>query len=139
MGLFNKKIETIEDSLNKLKAIDSEIKSLKEFKSSWKHKDIVERNLHKIIEAIIDIGKIIISSKKLKEPSTNREVFEILNENDLFPAEYLKLTDKMVGLRNIIVHSYNKIEDAVIYNILKKNLKNIEKLKNYLIDLVKKL
>lgn len=139
MGLLNKKIEIIDDSLNKLELISSEIKSLKEFKQSWKHKDIVERNLHKIIEALIDTVKIIISLKKLREPSTNREVFEILSESGLFPARYLKLTNKMVGLRNIIVHSYDKVDDAVIYGILKKNLKDVVEIKNYLLDLIRKL
>jgi uncharacterized protein YutE (UPF0331/DUF86 family) len=131
MSLYIKKIEIIEDSLKKLKEINSEIKTFRQYKSSWRYKDIAERNLHKIIEAIIDIGKIIISSKKLKEPATNREVFEILSENNLFPLEFLDLTDKMLGLRNIIVHSYDRIDDSVIYGILKKNLTDIEKIKDY--------
>lgn len=137
MDLYNKKIEIIEESLKKLKEINSEISNLKQYKSSWRTKDIAERNLHKIIEAIIDIGKILISSNKLKEPSTNREVFEILYENNLFPSEFLSIVDKMIGLRNIIVHSYDKIDDTIIYSVLKKNLKDIEKIKDYFLSIIK--
>lgn len=137
MELITRKIEIIEDSLRKLKELNSEIKSLKEFKASWKHKDIAERNLHKIIEAIIDICKIIISLKNLKEPTTNREVFEILSENNLFPSELLELVNKMIGLRNIIVHSYDRIDDSVIYGVLKKNLKDIETIKLHFVEFLK--
>lgn len=79
----------------------------------------------------------MISRKKLKEPSTNREVFEILHENNLFPSDFLKIIDKMIGLRNIIVHSYDKIDDNIIYGILKKNLKDIEKIKNHFLSIIK--
>lgn len=137
MELYIKKIELIEESLKRLREINSEISNLKQYKSSWRAKDIVERNLHKIIEAIIDIAKILISRKKLKEPSTNREVFEILHENNLFPSDFLKIIDKMIGLRNIIVHSYDKIDDNIIYGILKKNLKDIEKIKNHFLSIIK--
>lgn len=137
MELITRKIEIIEDSLRKLKELNSEIKSIKEFKASWKHKDIAERNLYKIIEAIVDIGKIIISLKNLKEPTTNREVFEILSENNLFPSELLELVNKMIGLRNIIVHSYDRIDDSVIYGVLKKNLKDIETIKLHFVEFLK--
>ncbi|GAQ95664.1 hypothetical protein TAGGR_3137 [Thermodesulfovibrio aggregans] len=56
MELYIKKIELIEESLKRLREINSEISNLKQYKSSWRAKDIVERNLHKIIEAIIDIA-----------------------------------------------------------------------------------
>lgn len=137
MTLYLRKIEIIEESLKKLKEISSETRNLRDLKSSWKNKDIVERNLQKIIEALIDIGKIIIASRNLREPSTNREVFEILAENRLFPVELLELINKMIGLRNIIVHSYDRIDDALIYSILKKNLEQIVLIKNYFVELLR--
>ncbi len=54
-----------------------------------------------------------------------------------FPQIFLKIIDKMIGLRNIIVHSYDKIDDNIIYGILKKNLKDIEKIKNHFLSIIK--
>jgi len=34
----------------------------------------------------------------------------------------------MIGVRNIIVHSYDKIDDSVLYGILKKNLNDFKKI-----------
>jgi uncharacterized protein YutE (UPF0331/DUF86 family) len=122
------KIETVENSLKKLYEIRKKVPDYEKYIKSWIYKDAAERNLHRAIEAIIDIGKMLISDKKLKIPESNREVFILLAENDLFPAEYLDLIFKMIGVRNIIVHSYDKIDDSVLYGILKKNLNDFKKI-----------
>lgn len=131
MDIYYRKLEIIEDCYNKLKEIRRDNPDIKTYKLSWKDKDSAERNLQKIIEAIIDIGKIIISEKGLREPGNNREVFLILNENGLFPSEYMPLIDKMIGMRNVIVHSYDRIDDTIVFGIIKKNLSNIKKLQEF--------
>lgn len=122
------KIETIESSLRKLSEIIKKASTYDEYVKSWIIKDAAERNLHRAIEALIDIGKMLVSDKKLKIPESNREVFLVLAENNLFPTEYLELIYKMIGVRNIIVHSYDKVDDSLVYVILKKNLKDIRKI-----------
>jgi uncharacterized protein YutE (UPF0331/DUF86 family) len=128
MDIFAKKFELIEDSLRKLSQIKTENPSLDRYRKSWKDRDSSERNLQKIIEAFVDIGKMLISDKKLREPMNNREVFLILEEKGIFSSEFMDLVDKMIGLRNVIVHGYNRINDEIIFGILKKNLKDIERL-----------
>lgn len=78
------------------------------------------------MEAIIDLSKILVAEKKLKEPSSNREIFQILEENKIFPSDFIQLIDKMIGMRNIILHGYNRIDDSIVYSVLKKNLPTLE-------------
>jgi uncharacterized protein YutE (UPF0331/DUF86 family) len=132
MGIYSQKFDLVEDSLRKLSEIKKETPTLDKYKISWKDKDSVERNLHKIIEAIIDIGKMIIAEKKFREPASNREVFQILEENGMFDSEFISLVDKMIGMRNIIVHSYSRIDDSIVFGVLKKNLSDIKKLSSML-------
>ena len=132
MDIYARKFELIEDSLKKLSEIKNDNPTLKKYRISWKDRDSAERNLHKIIEAIIDIGKMIIAGKKLREPANNREVFQILEENGIFPQEFMPLMDKMIGMRNIIVHGYNRIDDSIVFRVLKKNLADIKKLNRIL-------
>jgi uncharacterized protein YutE (UPF0331/DUF86 family) len=93
MDIYIRKLDLIEDSLKKLSEIRRENPTLKKYRNSWKDKDSAERNLQKIIEAIIDLGKILIAEKRLKEPGNNREVFEILEEEGLFSSEFIPLID----------------------------------------------
>lgn len=128
MEVYHRKFELIEECVERLSEIRKESKTLAIYKKSWKDKDSAERNLQKAIEAIIDAGKMFIAEKRFREPGNNREVFLILEERGLFRSEFVPLIKKMIGIRNIIVHSYDKIDDEVIYNVLKKDLKDIKKL-----------
>ena len=53
-GDLYKKFELIEECLKRLKDIEKENPSLLKFRNSWKDKDSAERNLQKIIKALID-------------------------------------------------------------------------------------
>ncbi len=128
MEVYYRKFELIDDSLRKLEEIKKENPSLERYRNSWKDKDSAERNLQKTIEAIIDIGKMLVADKGLREPGNNREVFLILEENNLFPTEFISLIDKIIGMRNILVHSYDRVDEAVVYGILQKNLCDVRKL-----------
>jgi len=132
MDLYSRKFELIDECVERLSNIKKDNPSLKKYRSSWKDKDASERNLQKVVEAIIDIGKMVISEKKLREPGNNREVFLILEENKLFPSEFIPLMDRMIGMRNIIVHSYDRIDDGIVYGVLKKNLNDIKRLSSRL-------
>ena len=139
MDIYSKKLFLIEESLNKLNQLKKENLTLDKYRNSWKDKDAVERNLQKIVEAIIDLGKMIIADNKYREPGNNREVFLILEENGSFPANYLPLMDMMIGMRNIIVHSYERIDDAIVFEVLQKGLKDIKKIKLYFARLIKEI
>jgi uncharacterized protein YutE (UPF0331/DUF86 family) len=128
MDIYTRKFDLIEESIKKLSELRRENPTLDKYRRSWKDKDSAERNLQKVIEAIIDLGKMLIADKKLREPSNNREVFQILEEEGLFPSELMPLIDKMIGMRNVLVHSYNRVDDSIIYRVLKKNLFDIKKL-----------
>jgi len=128
MEVYYRKFELIYDSLRKLEEIKKENPSLERYRNSWKDKDSAERNLQKTIEAIIDLGKMLVADKGLREPGSNREVFLILEENNLFHTEFISLIDKMIGMRNILVPSYDRVDEAVVYGILKKNLCDVRKL-----------
>jgi len=129
---YCRKLELIDDCVRRLFEILQENPTLETYRNSWKDKDSAERNLQKTIEALIDIGKMLVSEKQLREPANNREVFLILEENNLFPPEFMALIDRMIGMRNIIVHSYDRIDDAVVYAVLRTNLDDIRMVRGYL-------
>jgi uncharacterized protein YutE (UPF0331/DUF86 family) len=128
MEIYSRKFDLIKDCIKKLTSIKKDNPTFDKYRNAWKEKDSAERNIQKTVEALIDIGKILVAEKKLREPSNNREVFIILEENKIFPSEYISLIDKMIGMRNVIVHSYDRIDDAIIYKVLEKNLSDIIKI-----------
>jgi uncharacterized protein YutE (UPF0331/DUF86 family) len=133
---YLRKLEIIKDSIKRLEEIAEEHPTFSSYSSSWRSKDIVERNLQKVIEAFIDIGKVIISLRGLREPANNREVFIILAENRLFPPEKIELILKMVGMRNILVHSYDRIDDSITYGVIKRHLEDLKSIERFFEDIL---
>lgn len=85
-------------------------------------RDAVERNIEVAIQACIDIARIIIKLEGLREPEDNKGVFVVLAENDIISEDSLKFLIPMAGTRNVLVHGYDKIDDAIIFGVLKKHL-----------------
>ena len=85
-------------------------------------KDAVERNIEVAIQACIDIARIIIKREGFREPEDNKGVFVVLSENGIISENSLKFLIPMAGTRNVLVHGYEKIDDAIIFAVLKKHV-----------------
>lgn len=97
-----------------------------EYSNDIKLRRFVERTLHIAIEACLDIGNHIISDEGLREPEDNRDIFKILAENGTITGRLQKRLQDMASFRNLIVHSYAKIDNEIVFGILKKRLGDIE-------------
>lgn len=86
----------------------------------------IERVLQILIESMIDLGQHIIADEGLREPRTYRDVFKILTENGVLKSESLPVFEKIAAFRNVLVHQYEKVDDAIVYGVFKKNLLDLE-------------
>jgi len=82
----------------------------------------VERTLHILIEACIDVAQHIISDEGFREPSTYRDAFVVLAEEKIISADQLPRLEQMAAFRNLIVHYYEKIDDAIVFGVSQRNL-----------------
>jgi len=119
---IERKIKKVEERLQRLKMLEGALSSFTDYQKSLDAKDIAERNLQVAIETCLDIGKIIISQKRLNEPKDNKGIFVVLSESGYLSEESTSFMLPMAGTRNILVHGYDKIDDSLIYGILKRHL-----------------
>jgi uncharacterized protein YutE (UPF0331/DUF86 family) len=122
MKSIKRKMKSAEERINRLEALSRNLSSFQDYQSSSDAKDIAERNLQVAIETCLDIGKIIISREGLKEPKDNKGVFAVLAEAGFLESENLTFMIPMAGTRNILVHGYDKVDDTLIYGILKRHI-----------------
>ena len=117
-----------------LSDITSNVKALRDSSDiSWdvyindmRSRRFVERSLHIMIEAVIDVGQHIIADEALREPASYRDTFSVLAENEIISTENLKTYEKMAAFRNLIVHYYERVDDEVVFGIFQKNLEDFE-------------
>jgi len=119
---IERKIKSIEERLHRLKTLENTLSSFPDYQKSIDAKDIAERNLQVAIETCLDIGKIVISTEGLNEPKDNKGIFVILSEAGYLSKKSISFMAPMAGTRNILVHGYDKIDDSLIYGILKRHL-----------------
>lgn len=119
---IERKIKSVEERLERLKTLSKSLSSLENYQTSKDTKDIAERNIQVAIETCLDIGKIIISREGLNEPKDNKGIFVVLSEAGYLTGENLSFMVPMAGTRNILVHGYDKVDDSLVYGILKGHI-----------------
>lgn len=134
--ILEKALETV--SVNILELKNATDIDWEKYMADIRSRRFVERTLHVIIEACIDIAHHIISAKGFREPSTYREAFVILEENGILPKESLKNFEKIAMFRNLIVHYYEKVDDEIVYGVFKNNLEDFEKYISYILEFIER-
>ena len=124
MKTMEKKIKAVQDRVKRLEQLSATLSSFGKYQASPDAKDIAERNIQVAIEGCLDIAKVVISSMELPEPKDNKGVFTVLAESGILSNESLKFLVPMAGTRNVLVHGYDKVEDSIIYGVIKQHLKD---------------
>lgn len=115
--------QTIERRLFKL---EQSLRKLKELsKVSWDEyindegiQDRVERNLHIAAQICIDIGSHVIADREYRPPLGYGDIFTVLMEEGLLPADLANTMKQIAGFRNILVHDYLEVDPKIVYDSL---------------------
>jgi len=96
------------------------------YRTDKRARRFVERTLHITIEACIDVAQHIISDEGLREPMSYRDTFVVLAEHGILHADDLPRFENIASFRNLIVHYYERIDDAVVFGVFKENLSDFD-------------
>ena len=130
-----RRIERINEGLNRLQTISK--LSLSKYLSDRISQLVVERDLHVMIEALLDIGQSIIAEMNWRVPSTYKEIATILYENKVLDSSEKEALEKLAGLRNILVHLYLRVDHELIFKNLNQYLYSIRKILSKLLRYIK--
>lgn len=111
----------------KIKRLEENLVTLEEFRKNISLDDLLRDNIKQwalrygileCIQEIIDISCALVSINNLGNPKNYRECIEILIKNGYISEELGKRLISMVGLRNLLVHEYIKIDLSRLYEFL---------------------
>lgn len=97
------------------------------FSEDWGLQKIVERALQILVEIMIDISQRIISLKGDVPPRASTEAILKLKEYGIIQDEAVYV--KMLRFRNYLVHNYDALDTAILYDIITKRLNDFERFK----------
>lgn len=73
-------------------------------------KGALERFLHLAAECALDVGEMVIATRRLPKAESYREVIERLAEAGILEEAFAARFRDVAGLRNILVHDYTRID-----------------------------
>lgn len=106
--------------LDKLQTYYTELKSLSsisldEYMSNSIYRRAVERTLQLIVECATDINNMLLKMQGQKGASDYFNSFVDIAEQNIISIEFALKIAPSTGLRNILVHEYEEINDEIVY------------------------
>ena len=131
----------------KIRLIQKDLKELKRFEKmsfddmakNYLHHKAVERIIEVIINEAIDINQHLISEKKSDKISFDfKESFLILAELKVYPQKFAGEISLSIGLRNILVHQYRKLDEEIFYQSIGQCLRQYSQYCRYILKYLEK-
>ncbi|OGM96260.1 MAG: hypothetical protein A3B86_03915 [Candidatus Yanofskybacteria bacterium RIFCSPHIGHO2_02_FULL_38_22b] len=97
---------------------------------------IAERIFQLIVDLMLDINSHFIKELNLEIADDFQGTFYILGKHNVLDADFAQKVAPIVGIRNRIVHGYEKLDKERFVNELRQNYRDfdryIESVRNYL-------
>ncbi len=132
--------------LKKLDEIDSYLKeingfipkNLEDYMNSIEKKRVCERLLQISIECVLDVCSLMEKGLKLGAPSDEDDVFQKLKNKNVISNKIFSKLKIMKGFRNILVHRYADVDDELVFNFLKRDIKDFSSFKKEVLSFLRK-
>lgn len=122
--LIKTKVRNIQEYLLEIEPILSLPKN--EIISNIEKLRTLERNFQLVVDAMIDINMHTIRELNLSSPDDLKSTFVILAEGKILPIDFAQKISPVVGLRNILVHGYEKVDRNLFVDSFLKNRQDFD-------------
>lgn len=85
-----------------------------------------ERLLQISVECVIDVCQLLVSGFRLGLPAEEDDLFDKLEEAELFTPETVQTLRKMRGCRNILVHEYGQVSNEIVFETIRTELDDFD-------------
>ncbi len=120
----------IEQRLNYL---DSMLKEMKEMKyETLQQKLALERIGHVSIEAILDVGNMMIDGFIMRDPGSYEDIIDILLDEKVLPNEDGDSYKRVIELRKMLVVDYVNINHQEVYQAFSTNMVKLSQFHNHI-------
>jgi uncharacterized protein YutE (UPF0331/DUF86 family)/predicted nucleotidyltransferase len=120
-ALVAKKIARIESCVSDLRRLARP----EAIETDVRERRFVERTLQIAIQAALDVASHIVSDRRLGEPRTNRELFDLLHRDGWIDEPLVTHLRKMAGFRTVLVHGYDDVDLLVVRDVLVAHLADL--------------
>ena len=95
-----------------------------------------ERLLQLIVECMLDMCALLVAGLRLGLPSEQDDLFEKLEQAKVLNPELTRVLRSMKGFRNILVHQYGGLDNALVYKVATTRLQDVEAFRSAVLSLL---
>lgn len=91
----------------------------------------MERLIQLLVDVAVDINAHILVDEGFASPQDAFDSFIRAGQIGVLPSNFAEAIAPATGERNIIVHEYEEIDDALVYDSIKETLKMFNEYREY--------
>ncbi|PIZ26026.1 MAG: hypothetical protein COY47_02745 [Chloroflexi bacterium CG_4_10_14_0_8_um_filter_57_5] len=115
------------DELEPLSAV-----SFEEYRADYVQRHAIEKLIELIVETASDINRHILETSGAAPPTTYFSTYDEIGAADILPKALTMRLASTTGLRNRLVHGYEKVEHQIVHRSLKPLIRDY---RQYLVKL----
>lgn len=136
-------LDTVESILGNLEGYLAKLSALAgypkdDFLRDFTKVESAKHLLQMSIECCLDIAHHIIAEEGYRTAKDNYDAFVVLNEERILPDDFMAVLRQMVSFRNRVVHLYWNVDDAIVYDIVQRNLGDFTTFADHILRFVRK-
>lgn len=121
LDLVLKKLAFIETCLTELRTLSRP----EALETDVKERRFVEHTLQVCLQAVQDVASHIVADQRLGEPSTNQQLFQLLQSAAWIDEPLADALRAAIGVRNVLVHGYTAVDLNIVRDVLAHHLDDI--------------
>jgi uncharacterized protein YutE (UPF0331/DUF86 family) len=98
-----------------------------------------ERLLQIAVECVVDVCNLFVSGLRLGLPAEEDDLFEKLEQAGILSPPMKEAVKEMKGFRNILVHEYGHVDDAIVYHVAVTELGDFADFKREILEALTKV
>ncbi|ABU56883.1 type VII toxin-antitoxin system HepT family RNase toxin [Roseiflexus castenholzii] len=122
--VIRKRLEKLDEYLAILRQLQRY--SCDEFVANPERYGSAKRFLQLAIDSLNDVGNHVVAEAGLGTVDWYSDIPHRLREAGLIDSSQEETWIRMIGLRNILVHDYLKIDRTIVFRVLQENLGDLE-------------
>lgn len=101
-----------------------------EVESNWLQSDVtklaLERIGHNVMEAMMDVGNLMIDGFIMRDPGSYEDIIDILVDEKVITSEMDAPLKEVVGLRKMLVREFIRVNHEEVVRVLTMNLAHLK-------------
>ena len=130
------KLDELDGYLDELRAVTP--RDLEEYARIEKKRSC-ERLLQLAVEATIDACAMLVTGLRLGLPGEENDLFEKLARQGVISGGMTETLRRMKGMRNLLVHEYGRIDDALVFEAVRDRLADFGTFRREVLDFLRRL